>query len=172
MVGSSLTTIVIFIPFVLMSGVAGAYFKVLAFTMILTLSMSFLVTWLMLPMLFIFIPLSKKVRQYKQVKDGWIKFFLKMPVISFVFMIVCIVIIAVVPGRLESGFLPSMDEGAIVLDFKSPPGTTLEETDRMLKQVDNIVNHTPEVASFSRRLGTQMGFFITEPNTGDYLIQT
>lgn len=171
MVGSSLTTIVIFIPFVLMSGVAGAYFKVLAFTMILTLSMSFLVTWLMLPMLFIFIPLSKKVRQYKQVKDGWIKFFLKMPVISFVFMIVCIVIIAVVPGRLESGFLPSMDEGAIVLDFKSPPGTTLEETDRMLKQVDNIVNHTPEVASFSRRLGTQMGFFITEPNTGDYLIQ-
>jgi cobalt-zinc-cadmium resistance protein CzcA len=171
MIGSSLTTIVIFIPFVLMTGVAGAYFKVLAFSMIITLSMSFLVTWLLLPMLFILIPLSNKPHPHQDVNDGWIKFFLKMPIISFILMILCIVLIVIVPGRLESGFLPSMDEGAIVLDFKSPPGTTLEETDRMLKQVDNIIKNTPEVASFSRRLGTQMGFFITEPNTGDYLIQ-
>ncbi|MBW4889632.1 efflux RND transporter permease subunit [Mucilaginibacter sp. HMF5004] len=171
MLGSSLSTIVIFIPFVLMSGVAGAYFKVLAFTMIITLSMSFLVTWLLLPMLFIFIPLKRTEAKPHHVKDGWIKFFLKVPVISIVFIIGCIAIMVIVPGRLDSGFLPSMDEGAIVLDFKSPPGTTLEETDRMLRQVDDIVQHTPEVASYSRRLGTQMGFFITEPNTGDYLIQ-
>lgn len=171
MVGSSLTTIVIFIPFILMSGVAGAYFKVLAFSMIITLSMSFLVTWLLLPMLFIYIPLRKKKHQPPVVKDGWIKFFLKKPGISFLFMIICIAMIVIIPGKLASGFLPAMDEGAIVLDFKSPPGTTLEETDRMLKQVDDIVKRTPEVSSFSRRLGTQMGFFITEPNTGDYLIQ-
>jgi cobalt-zinc-cadmium resistance protein CzcA len=171
MLGSSLSTIVIFIPFVLMSGVAGAYFKVLAFTMIITLSMSFFVTWLLLPMLFIFIPLSKKVKPHKEVKEGWIKFFLKVPAISIVFIIGCIALIVLLPGTLPSGFLPEMDEGAIVLDFKSPPGTTLEETDRMLKQVDAIVKNTPEVSSFSRRLGTQMGFFITEPNTGDYLIE-
>jgi cobalt-zinc-cadmium resistance protein CzcA len=171
MVGSSLTTIVIFIPFILMTGVAGAYFKVLAFSMIITLTVSFFVTWLLLPMLFIFIPLPKKEHKPHVVSDGWIRFFLRLPMISFVFMAVCVAAIVLVPGRLASGFLPSMDEGAIVLDFKSPPGTTLEETDRMLKQVDDIVKHQPEVASFSRRLGTQMGFFITEPNTGDYLIQ-
>jgi CzcA family heavy metal efflux pump len=172
MLGSSLTTIVIFIPFILMSGVAGAYFKVLAFTMIITLSMSFLVTWLLLPMLFIFIPLKKRkeAKQHK-VHDGWIKFFLKMPFISVLFIIGCIVAIVIIPGKLDSGFLPSMDEGSIVLDIKSPPGTSLEETDRMLKQVDGILNTTPEVASFSRRLGTEMGFFITEPNKGDFLIQ-
>jgi cobalt-zinc-cadmium resistance protein CzcA len=171
MVGSSLTTIVIFIPFVLMSGVAGAYFKVLAFSMIITLSMSFLVTWLLLPMLFIYIPLKKKPVKPPVVKEGWIKFFLAKPVISIIFIAVCIALIVIIPGKLASGFLPEMDEGAIVLDFTSPPGTTLEETDRMLKQVDEIVKHTPEVSSFSRRLGTQMGFFITEPNRGDYLIQ-
>jgi cobalt-zinc-cadmium resistance protein CzcA len=171
MLGSSLSTIVIFIPFVLMSGVAGAYFKVLAFSMIITLSISFLVTWLLLPILFIHIPLRKKQVKPHVVKEGWIKFFLRNPVISFIFMIICIALIVVIPGKLESGFLPSMDEGSIVLDFKSPAGTTLEETDRMLKQVDNIIKNTPEVSSFSRRLGTQMGFFITEPNDGDYLIQ-
>jgi Cu/Ag efflux pump CusA len=72
---------------------------------------------------------------------------------------------------MPSGFLPEMDEGGIVLDFSSPPGTTLEETDRMLKEVDKIIKQQPEVETFSRRLGTQMGFFITEPNQGDYLIQ-
>jgi multidrug efflux pump subunit AcrB len=48
MIGSSISTIVIYIPFSLMSGVAGAYFKIMAYTMFITLSASFLVTWLIL----------------------------------------------------------------------------------------------------------------------------
>ena len=79
-------------------------------------------------------------------------------------------IVLVIP-RLETGFLPEMDEGSIVLDYASPPGTSLEETDRMLNEVEKIIVSIPEVATYSRRTGTQMGFFITEPNTGDYLIQ-
>jgi Cu/Ag efflux pump CusA len=73
--------------------------------------------------------------------------------------------------KLETGFLPEMDEGSIVLDYVSPPGTSLEETDKELKEVEKIITSTPEVSAYSRRTGTQMGFFITEPNTGDYLIQ-
>ena len=64
-----------------------------------------------------------------------------------------------------------MDEGSIVLDYESPAGTSLEETDRMLKEVEKIIIKTPEVEAYSRRTGTQMGFFITEQNRGDYLIQ-
>ena len=70
--------------------------------------------------------------------------------------------------RLETGFLPEMDEGSIVLDYNSPPGTSLEETDRMLCEVDKIIETIPEVKTYSRRTGTQMGFFITEPNSGSY----
>ncbi len=64
-----------------------------------------------------------------------------------------------------------MDEGSIVLDYTSIPGTSLEETDRELQAVEKIIMSTPEVEAYSRRTGTQMGFFITEPNDGDYLIQ-
>ena len=64
-----------------------------------------------------------------------------------------------------------MDEGSIVLDYISPPGTSLEETDRMLKEAEKIIKDVPEVEAYSRRTGTEMGFFITEPNSGDYLIQ-
>src|SRR5690606_19277928 len=77
----------------------------------------------------------------------------------------------IVPSRLPSGFLPEMDEGSIVLDYNSPAGTTLEETDRMLQIVNGILDTQPEVEAYSARLGTQMGFFITEPNSGDYLIK-
>lgn len=177
MVGSSLSTIVIFVPFVLMSGVAGAYFKVLAFTMIITLSSSFMVTWLVLPALFLVFPYKTSaaapVRMIETTskKGGWIRFFIRHSWISFLFAAGCAFIIYLLPGKMPSGFLPDMDEGAIVLDFFSQPGTTLEETDRMLKEVDKIIQQQPEVAKFSRRLGTQMGFFITEPNRGDYLIQ-
>ncbi len=182
MIGSSLSTIVIFMPFILMSGVAGAYFKVLAFTMIITLSASFIVTWLVLPALFLLfpykikaIPVSQKMllpaTKKPREKGGWIRFFVQHGYISILFVIACALIIYLLPGKMPSGFLPEMDEGGIVLDFNSPPGTTLEETDRMLKEVDKIIQEQPEVSSFSRRLGTQMGFFITEPNRGDYLIQ-
>jgi Cu/Ag efflux pump CusA len=81
------------------------------------------------------------------------------------------VLAIIILPKLPSGFLPEMDEGSLVLDFKSPPGTSLEETDRMLQQVDNILKNNPDVEKYSRRLGTEMGFFITEPNRGDYLIQ-
>jgi Cu/Ag efflux pump CusA len=64
-----------------------------------------------------------------------------------------------------------MDEGSIVLDYLSPPGTSLEETDRILREVEKIIVTIPEVETYSRRTGTEMGFFITEPNSGDYLIQ-
>jgi cobalt-zinc-cadmium resistance protein CzcA len=175
MVASSLSTIVIFIPFVLMTGVAGAYFKVLAFTMIITLTASFLVTWLVLPALFLLFPAKKKKHLPEQhkvstEKSGWILFFIKHVYLGLIFACACAVLIWLLPGKLPSGFLPAMDEGSIVLDFNSPPGTSLEETDRMLKLVDSIVQKQPEVQSYSRRLGTQMGFFITEPNRGDYLI--
>jgi len=86
-------------------------------------------------------------------------------------MAALIVSILLILPRLQTGFLPEMDEGSIVLDYVSPPGTSLEETDRMLREVEKIISEVPEVQAYSRRTGTQMGFFITEPNTGDYLIQ-
>ncbi|MGE7412658.1 efflux RND transporter permease subunit, partial [Pedobacter suwonensis] len=103
--------------------------------------------------------------------QNWVRYFIQRPYISFVFMLILIASIAIVFPRLQTGFLPEMDEGSIVLDYASPPGTSLEETDRMLKEVEKEIVKIPDVQAYSRRTGTQMGFFITEPNTGDYLIQ-
>ncbi|MCE1188254.1 MAG: efflux RND transporter permease subunit [Ignavibacteria bacterium] len=177
MIGSSLSTIVIFLPFILMSGVAGAYFNVLTNTMIITLVCSFFVTWLGLPVIYLLLPnirgkLHKNATIHRQVKKrAWVGFFIHKPVISILFIALLVVSILFILPRLQTGFLPEMDEGSIVLDYSSPPGTSLEETDRMLREVEKIIVKIPEFKAYSRRTGAQMGFFITEPNRGDYLIQ-
>jgi Cu/Ag efflux pump CusA len=100
-----------------------------------------------------------------------VKYFIKKPIFSYVFISIFIISIIVILPKLETGFLPKMDEGSIILDYSSPSGTSLEETNRMLNEVDKILDNIPEVKAYSRRTGTQMGFFITEPNRGDYLIE-
>jgi multidrug efflux pump subunit AcrB len=72
---------------------------------------------------------------------------------------------------LGSGFLPHMDEGGFILDYKTPAGTSLNETDRLLQQVEKILKSTPEVQTWSRRTGLQLGGGITEANTGDFFIR-
>ena len=196
LIGSSLSTIVIFLPFALLGGVAGAYFKVLATTMVVALLCSFLVAWLGLPVIYLL--LSGKKKQVPEAPDTidapsrvatdgsaavapkvdsnhheipWVRAVIRHPAYSVLGILLLVGSMVLIIPRLATGFLPDMDEGAIVLDYTSPPGTSLEETDRMLRQAEKLIVKVPEVASYSRRTGTQMGFFITEPNSGDYLIR-
>jgi len=178
MVGSSISTIVIFVPFMLLGGVAGAYFNVLTNTMIITLVCSFFVTWIGLPVIYIWFSNIRSLFPEKKKTDirtiktrNWVSFFLRRPALSVLFILCLLLSIIYILPRLETGFLPEMDEGSIVLDYKAPPGTSLEETNRILVEVEKIIIKIPEVATYSRRTGAQMGFFITEPNDGDYLIQ-
>ena len=73
--------------------------------------------------------------------------------------------------QLGSGFLPDMDEGAFVLDYVMPAGTSLEETDRVLLHIEQFMKETPEVESYSRRTGARLALAIAEPNTGDFLVK-
>jgi Cu/Ag efflux pump CusA len=73
--------------------------------------------------------------------------------------------------QIGTGFMPHMDEGGFILDYLAKPGTSLTETDRLLRQVEKIITAIPEVDSYSRRTGLQLGAnFLTETNTGDFFI--
>ena len=178
MLGSSISTMVIFVPFMLMTGVAGAYFNVMTNTMIITLICSFFVTWIGLPVIYLLLSKKKpkesknnKPKDHQVKKQKWVSFFIFNPIISFVIVGILIAIIVIVLPQLKTGFLPEMDEGSIVIDYNSNPGTSLQETDKELREVEKILATIPEVQAYSRRTGTQLGFFITEPNKGDYLVE-
>ncbi|HEV2436321.1 MAG TPA: efflux RND transporter permease subunit [Verrucomicrobiae bacterium] len=73
--------------------------------------------------------------------------------------------------QLETGFLPDFDEGGFVMDYTAIPGTSLAETARILDEAEQSIRTNADVEGYSRRLGTQLGPFITEPYIGDYLIK-
>src|SRR5579883_1179490 len=181
MIGSSVATLVIHIPFAFLGGVTGAFFAALSITMVFALTVSFFFSIVAAPII-TSLAVNKKtmdreiahehkqswiVKQYENVLHALLrKPWIAIPVIA-----------AFMYGgyafyqQTESDFLPSMDEGAIILDYAAPPGTSLDETNRMLMNLEKIIQAVPDVQSYSRRTGEQLGFFITEPNTGDYAIE-
>ncbi|MBM6993189.1 MAG: efflux RND transporter permease subunit [Prevotella sp.] len=183
MVASSLSTIVIYFPFRLMSGLAGSFFNDLATTMVLTLVASFFVTWILLPTFYLALTnrIVFKPRHAGQLKDdlektaisqvSWLTWAYRRPYISVIFVVLIVVSGYFAYQNMQTGFLPELDEGSIVLDYHSPAGTDLEETDRLCRQMEKIILSHPEVATYSRRTALGMSFSVKPANFGDYLIQ-
>ncbi|MHB8173596.1 MAG: efflux RND transporter permease subunit, partial [Nitrospirota bacterium] len=73
--------------------------------------------------------------------------------------------------HLGSGFMPKMDEGGFILDYYAAPGTSLSETNRLLRQVEDILRKTPDVDTYSRRTGLQLGGGVTEAYQGDFFVR-
>src|SRR5262249_5666512 len=86
-------------------------------------------------------------------------------------MILTLVVSLVFYHFLGSEFLPEFDESAFVLDYLAPAGASLQETDRMLQHVEKLIRETPDIESYSRRTGLELGLFITEPNKGDFAVK-
>ena len=195
MIASSLSTIVIHFPFRLMSGLAGSFFRELSDTMQITMACSFFVTWLILPALHLIIGFTgkvtgaktwdfrKKVNQVLKIKKrqpkiqnpksnlSWLTWFFNKPIFSLLFIILICLSAFLAYSNLETGFLPELDEGTIVLDYHTPSGTSLEETDRILNTAVKIILAHPEVESYTGRIGTHLGFAVIPQNFGDCSIQ-
>jgi multidrug efflux pump subunit AcrB len=73
--------------------------------------------------------------------------------------------------HIGTGFLPEMDEGGLVIDYLTPPGTSLSETDSLVRQMESEVEALPEKYAYSRRTGAELGLFATEQNKGDILVK-
>lgn len=181
MVASSLSTIVIHFPFRLMSGLAGSFFKELSDTMQLTLVASFFVTWLLLPVLHLMIGYKERPRlataDSKDLEENSVRkvHFLTVVYRKPAFALMFIMVLGLggwyASTRLSSGFLPDLDEGTIVLDYHSPAGTDIEETDRLCRQMEKVIMAHPDVRTYSRRTALGMSFKTRPSNFGDYLIQ-
>ncbi len=181
MIGSSLSTIVVFAPFALLTGVVGAFFKPLALTMVLALTVSFFLATLVVPVALGWLRQhtsgrGERGRETEEGKNGgvrsrWWRRLVRAWPVAVLLLLGLYGALYLCYRILETDFLPAMDEGTIILDYWTPPGTSLADSDAMLKQVDAIVEALPDVATYSRRTGTQLGFFITEPNRGDYAIR-
>jgi multidrug efflux pump subunit AcrB len=180
--GSTGATIVVFLPLAFISGVTGGFFKALAITMVAALGVSLLYARFLIPLVAAYW-LREKDAEAAENAGGFMgrltaaynwgsERTFKRPG-----LLVLVVAVSLAVGgylsykNVPSGFMPHMDEGGFILDYKAQPGAALSDTNRLLKQVEQIIQSTPEVASYSRRTGLQLGGGLTEADEGDYFIR-
>lgn len=180
--GSTGATIVVFLPLAFISGVSGGFFKALAVTMVAALTISLLYARYLVPLV-----CAHWLRQgdadAAERATGWLGRLAGVyqraigKVLAAPLRVGGITAIAVAGAGLlswyavPSGFMPRMDEGGFILDYKAQSGAALGDTDRLLRDVEEIIQATPEVASYSRRTGVQLGGGLTEADEGDYFIR-
>ncbi len=179
--GSTLTTVVVFVPLGLLQGVVGQFFSALSLTLTAAVMLS-----LVYALLFIPNAAARWLRDRPGATDvshaarlDWLSTHyqaglrraLKRPFIVVLVTLAFAALGVFLFFQLETGFLPDMDEGGFVVDYWTPTGTSLPETDRMVKRVEQDLKDTPEVAAFARRTGTELGLFATPQNRGDILVR-
>src|SRR5712691_8010179 len=182
LIGSTLTPIVVFLPLVTITGVTGTFFSALAIAMSVAL-----LTSLVLALVWTSNLSTRLIRRgkgaHEDIEHGffgrivrfyerWVRRSLKHPFVLGIFCLLLIAVSYLSYRQLGSGLLPAFDEGGFILDYVMPPGSALQETNRVLNHVERIILETPEVESTSRRTGLQLGIFpVTEPNTGDFTVK-
>jgi CzcA family heavy metal efflux pump len=191
LVGSTLTPVVVFLPLAFLDGITGVFFRALALTMVVALLTSLVLAITLIPALAAIVPerraaagVSQSPDEHAAAHEGG--FILRRIVRLYAFLVRaalrwrylavlgCAGVVAAgvfLYGHLESDFLPPLDEGGFVIDYHTPYGTSLAETNRQLLQAEEILRDTPEIESYSRRTGARLALAIAEPNTGDFLVK-
>jgi len=176
-IGSTFTTILVFLPLAFIQGMVGQFFQSLSLALTMALLVSMVVSLTIIPVLAArFLgrkPMPHSGPIYNLLAnsyEGLLKVGLRFPRST-----VLLALLAVIPGwwiitHLETGFMPAMDEGSFVLDYQMPVGTSLQQTDKVMRRIEAILQKTPDIEGYIRRTGAELGFFATESYTGDVLV--
>ena len=178
--GSSTATVIIFVPLAFLGGVTGAFFKALSLTMGASLVISFFFAWLALPLLADHLLGARDAAiehggRLTHAVQAWYRRLmtrlLARPALLLLGLVPLLALGTLGYFKVPTGFMPEMQEGGFVLDYRTRPGTSLRESDRLIAQVERILASTPGVDAWSRRTGAQLGGGITEANEGDFFVR-
>jgi CzcA family heavy metal efflux pump len=176
-VGSTLTTVVVLAPLGFLSGVVGQFFRALSLTLSVSVLISLVLSLTLIPLLSHLAYRGgghAREERPSRLEGAYARALgasVRRPWLAVIAALVLAVTGYLLYRGMPSGFLPPMDEGGFVIDYLTPPGTALMETDAQVHKVETVLASTPEVAAFSRRTGAELGLFATQPNTGDILVR-
>ena len=178
LVASTLTVIVVFVPLMFMRGVTGVFFRALALTLGAGLAISLALALYFTPALEMTFERVRSEPPPGRIFDLLNRACVMVlaPIIRFPALAIAGAVIASAAAvffyqSIGTDYLPELDEGEFILDYLTPPQGTLTDTDALVGQIQQVLQSTPEVEAFSRRTGTQLGFFLTESNRGDISVR-
>jgi CzcA family heavy metal efflux pump len=176
LVGSTLTTVVVFAPLGLLSGVPGQFFRALSLSLSVAVLMSLALSLTLVPLMAQWA--ARRQRSHDEVHGlidraygGLLSATVRHSRLAVAGAALLAAATVVLFMHVGTGFFPSADEGGFVLDYLTPEGSALAETDRQVRAIEKVISDTPEVAAYSRRTGSELGLFATAQNTGDLLVR-
>ncbi len=174
-IGTTVTTVIVFVPLAFLSGVVGKFFSALALTLSAAVVISLLVALLVVP-----IAASRIMRvraaaprsRITQAVARGVRWSAGHRWLGPLGVAAAIGFSIFAARHVPSGFMPSSDEGAFVIDYFTPAGTSLTDTDQAAQRIEKILRETPEVATFSRRTGAQLNpTSVTLLSVGDFVVR-
>ena len=177
LLGATLTTLVVFVPLVFLSGVPGIFFRALASTLAIAVVVSMILAVFLTPALAdVFISTKKKkpgkvIPKIVGVQQKTLRGMIRHPLIIFLIVLLFGGVAVFSYLKIPSGFLPEWDEGTIVHDYLAPPGSSIEGTKSMLKNIAEYIMTIPEVEGYSLRTGRSLAHPRTHANDGDFVIE-
>ena len=177
LVSSTLTTVVVFVPLGLLSGVPGQFFRALSMSLTVAVLISLALSITVVPLMARWAaaqhhkPAGEWHGRVEGVYERMLGWMIRSPALSIAAAVLLAVLTVGLFYSVGTGFFPAADEGGFVLDYLTPEGSALGETDRQVKEIEKLISETPEVASYSRRTGSELGLFATAQNTGDILVR-
>jgi CzcA family heavy metal efflux pump len=176
LVSSTLTTVVVFAPLGLLSGVPGQFFRALSLSLSVAVLISLALSISIVPLMARWAathhrPTGESHGRIDRAYGSLLGIMIGRPIVAIAVAVVLAAVTVVLFKQVGTGFFPAADEGGFVLDYLTPAGSALSETDRQVRAIEKVVADTPEVASYSRRTGSELGLFATAQNTGDILVR-
>ena len=171
-IGTTFTTVVVFAPLAMLTGVTGSFLGAFAITLTIAVLLSMIMSLTLIPLLARRLRRRTSRREMRGSRIGTaIRALVHRRWVALVIVGSLLVAGYIAQRSLATGFLPAMDEGAFVIDFSLPAGTSLEETDRINLAIDEVLSKAPEVVAFTRRTGTELGpATATMQSTGDIMV--
>ena len=176
-VGSTLTTVMVFVPLAFISGMVGQFFTSLSMALCTAVLVSMVLSLTLIPVAAArilkpgSIPAPGRIfNSFAYLYERALRFALHWRKTALAVALAVIPLMWLLYGRLESGLLPNMDEGTFILDYFLPEGTSLAETDQMASKIEDILKDNEYVAAYTRRTGAENGFFATQMFRGDFTV--
>ncbi|TDW67537.1 multidrug efflux pump subunit AcrB [Novosphingobium sp. PhB55] len=182
--GSSMATLIVFLPLSFLTGVTGAFSKALSVTMAAALAISWAMTAFVVPILVRRLvdfdtwrdpgeshPDGPGEGTVARVHDRTLDRLTARPWLLAAIAVPLLAIGYIGYSNVPTGFMPKVDEGGFVMDYYTAAGTSLDESGRQIGQIDAMLHANPEVLTFSRRLGTGLGGDLGQSYHGDYFVR-
>ena len=176
-IGTTLTTVVVFVPLAFISGLVGKFFAALAVTLAGAVLLSLAFALFVLPVLADQFMKKRSVHR-KQRRDAFgaryarvLSRSIRHPLRALSLVILGLGVGFAAYHGLATGFMPEMDEGAFVIDYFLPSGSSLQATEAAALKMEDILRDTPDIESWTRRTGAELGpVTATEMSTGDIAV--